>query len=200
MKRRSEIVKVEPRKMRRRGIPHNKFLISKQELKEYKRAALPARKLKFIEEYLIDFNSVRACKAAGYLLDESKILLNNPFVNKEIRKRFEEIRKRSEITILDCISELACIALLDITQIFDMNGNIKPMDQIPENARRAIAGIELQINHRLKTKAVKLKLGNKIEAIKYILMHLGGFEIKNKQDAVNQLAESIENLNKIEII
>ncbi len=158
-------------------------------------------KLKFINEYLLSFNATQAAIAAGYSKEKARLigstLLKNPLVNKELRIILEEQRKRNIVSIERCIEEYACMAFLDPTQLFDRNGDVKPLDEIPENARRAIGGIDIEKHKYRGTIFSKIRMNNKILALEALMKHLGGFEYRSKDDNVSVLADTIHSLSEI---
>ncbi len=86
-----------------------------------------------------------------------------------------------KLTVERVLQEYACLATLDISQAFDAEGNILPIHQIPENVRRALAGVEiaeLNIDNDGKGSVGRLhriKFYDKTKALDSIAKHLGMF-------------------------
>lgn len=109
----------------------------------------PRRKARFITEYIVDCNRTAAVMRAGFTNNPRSArtiawkLLKDPDVRREIDKQLEARQKRTLITADRVLAEMYEIAMADIGEAFDANGNIKPMKDIPEHIRRAMAGIEI---------------------------------------------------------
>jgi hypothetical protein len=60
---------------------------------------LDAKELRFVEEYLVDLNSTRAARAAGYLRgDTGRALLKRPHVRAAVERRMRERRERLKLS------------------------------------------------------------------------------------------------------
>lgn len=104
----------------------------------------------------------------------------------KITARIEELQKaaqkRTEITIDRVLKEIAAIAFVDAYEIWDDEGNMKPISQIPESARRAIVGLEKKVVvGQSVEETLKAKLADKNAALEKLMKHLGGYERDNKQ-------------------
>lgn len=97
------------------------------------------------------------------------------------------IRKASErvefikVTVQRVLEEYSRIAFLDIGDAFEAAGGLKPIHEIPEDIRRAIAGIEV-VNYEEDGdgkgaigKLHKIKLLDKTKALQDLGKHLGMF-------------------------
>lgn len=101
----------------------------------------------FVREYMIDLNGKEAALRAGYSKKNAKVvastLLREQEVVDEINRLMEERAKKVELSAEVILRELLRIATVDISQAFDEMGGLKPLNEIPEDVRRAIAGIEV---------------------------------------------------------
>ena len=60
---------------------------------------LDARELRFVDEYLVDLNSTRAARAAGYLRGNAgRDLLRRPHVRAAVERRMRERRERLKLS------------------------------------------------------------------------------------------------------
>lgn len=136
---------------------------------------------RFVDEFMIDRNATEAAIRAGYsknsagqigcrLLKDGKILT-------EINKRSEEQSIRLQITSDRIIQEYENLALFDPLDLFDDDGNLKALKDIPEHARRAISGLDLIQLKTITTDDVK------IEAI------LKKLKFADKKGALDSLAK-----------
>lgn len=164
-------------------------------------AKLEPKQLRFCEEYLVDLNATAAAIRAGYskktATELGYQLLQKPHIKAKIDDLKLKRSGRTEITADIVLRELLLIAKADIAQFFKEDGSFLPLHQIPEIARRAIAGIEVdelfegfgkdraQIGY---TK--KLKFWDKTRALEMLGRHLKLF-----RDQVDYgLTESLEHI------
>lgn len=99
---------------------------------------------RFIDEYMVDFNGTLASKRSGYALGSAHRLLTNPEIREEIDRRIAERSASTAITVANIECMLRNIAELDILDIFDENGLMRPLVDIPPHARKAIASISIE--------------------------------------------------------
>ena len=108
-------------------------------------AELSKKQLQFCKEYIIDLNATQAAIRAGYskktAQPQSSRLLLNVIIAKEIQRLFNERSERTKITTDMVLKELANIAFLDPGGMYDENGNMYEVSEMPEEIRRAIGGI-----------------------------------------------------------
>lgn len=105
------------------------------------------RHIEFANEYLACGNAARAYqKIFKTNMDNAygagPKLLNHPTVRAIVDEAKLNAHRKLEITAERIIHELACIAFYDIEDIYDDQGNMKPLSEIPEDARRAIVSID----------------------------------------------------------
>ncbi|QJE95977.1 terminase small subunit [Luteolibacter luteus] len=115
--------------------------------KQSKTGTLSPKQLQFCAEYLVDLNATQAAIRAGYSAKTASSIgqenLTKPEIQEEIARLSKEREKRTEITADTVLRELLKIATADIAQAFTEDGRLKPIHEIPEDVRRAIAGIEV---------------------------------------------------------
>lgn len=150
---------------------------------------LTAKQAAFCAEYLIDLNAAQAAIRAGYSEATAKEIgfenLTKPHIQLEVQKLMAERGERTEITADAVLRELLKVARVDIGEAFNDDGGLKSMKDIPENVRRAIAGVDVleefagrgedrvQIGY---TK--KLRFWDKIRALELLGRHLRLFTDK----------------------
>jgi phage terminase small subunit len=123
---------------------------------------LSLRQQNFIAEYLSDPTSYGAAATrAGYSNGDQAgyRLMQNPKVRAEMDRR---IRKRIEKTDIDAewvLKELALLASVDLRQVFDEFGNLKPVQEMSESVAKFVTAIEVAPDgtQRIKT-ADRLKI------------------------------------------
>ena len=85
--------------------------------------------------------------------------------------------KRNEITVDRILQEEKRLSFYDVADIFNENGTIKNIRDIPEDLRRAIAGIQVNeiFGREHRTVKTKIKLADKGRSLERISKHLGMF-------------------------
>lgn len=141
---------------------------------------LPAhyRLQSFAFEYLKDGNATRAARRVGYSAktasQQGSILLRNPKVQRIIAKKLKDADATAERVLL----ELRRLAVVDITQCFDQDQNLKPFAIWTPPQRAALASYEV-----IKKNAAagdgevdivhKVKFWNKNQALELLMKHHG---------------------------
>jgi phage terminase small subunit len=119
--------------------------MTKPKKKAKKAGNLRAR---FVDEFMLDRNATQAAIRAGYSPKTAQVqgsrLLCNAVVLAEINKRGAEQSQRLQITSDRIMQEYERLALLDPLDLFNADGTMKALKDIPEDARRAIAGLEIK--------------------------------------------------------
>lgn len=102
----------------------------------------------FVREYLVDLNATQAVIRAGYKTKYpqqagSENLLK-PVIAAAIKEALGKREKRTEITQDRVLKEISLVAFLDPLDLFAKNGTLLPLKKMPEHARRAIAGLDVE--------------------------------------------------------
>lgn len=159
------------------------------------KAAVSARKAKFVEAYIQNGgNAAQAAIVAGYSAHTAKQqgqrLLTDVDLSKAIAARAEKLAAKYELT-----SDLAARSIFqeltfDPARLFQEDGiTPKTMDQIDEDTRMALSGIE-----RDEKGAVKFRWNGRSQARADLMKHLGMFEKDNTQRgdaAIRALLEAV---------
>jgi phage terminase small subunit len=145
----------------------------------------------FAREYLVDLNARQAAIRAGYSPDSAEVngprLLRNAQVAAEVARLQAERAKRVGLQADEVLAELKRVALVDPGALFAKDGSPRPIHELPEDIRRAVASTEVFLaapeerqlddgTFELKpppAKTVKLKLWDKVKALELSLRHLG---------------------------
>lgn len=144
---------------------------------------LTANQEAFCQAYLIDLNGTNAAIAAGYSEKSARSQASKLLAMPEIQDRIDflnrERQARVQITSDMILLELLKIARTDIGQAFDVNGNMKPINEIPEDVRRAIQAIEVdelfegQGHERTQVGLTKkIKFWDKVKSLELLGKHL----------------------------
>lgn len=146
---------------------------------------------RFCQEYLKDLNATQAAIRAGYSekLYSAEVqgcrLLSNIKVKARINELMDARQKRTEITSDVVLQEILLLAKTDLSRAYDDNGKLLPIKEIPEDIRRAIAGVKVFEEFegfgkdRVKIGEVReLKLWDKPRALELLGKHLKLFTEK----------------------
>lgn len=148
---------------------------------------------RFCNEYLIDLNATRAYKVAYPKTKKEETassngsrMLRNDKVQEYISNKMKEQEKRTEITQDMVIKELARIAFLDIRKLYNASGGLKNIQDIDEEAVKAISSLETLEEYdgyggdrEQIGDTKKVKLLDKVKALELLGKHLGMFNDVN---------------------
>jgi len=150
---------------------------------------------KFVDEYLKDLNGKQAAIRAGYAPKsaESKAsqLLSLIKVQAAVQHQRDKLQAKAEVTQEWVIERYKRLIEFHIDEIYDEEGNLKPLSQIPKNALYAIQSFK---NMKSKSTSTSkqgekttemflqdIKFPNKRETLDSLARHLGMFEKDNAQ-------------------
>lgn len=142
----------------------------------------------FVNEFLIHRNGLRAYKKVYGSISYSAAgvgahdLLKKPKIKAEISAFLKAQGERTKITADRVLKEIGLIAFHDPEEFQDEDGNIRNLRDIPQELRKAIAGIEVSRVKRYTDKetgetteesVVKYKTWDKNAALAKLCKHLG---------------------------
>jgi phage terminase small subunit len=149
---------------------------------------LNARQQRFVLEYQVDQVATQAAIRAGYSAGTAHVqgsrLLSNVKVREAIAKAQAKAAGKAEVSVERVLKEYARIAFLNPQDLYDVDGCLLNVKDMPEDAARAIAGLEEEVIYgsdgegrkldvgRLK----KIRLTGKIPALEGLARHLGMFQ------------------------
>lgn len=115
---------------------------------------LTPKQAQFVIEYLIDLNATQAAIRAGYSESSAGSIgeenLTKPEIAKEIQYQMDARATRTLITADKVLHEMFGLASVDINECFDDNGDMKPLNQMPLNVRKAISSIEIDAIYEMQ--------------------------------------------------
>ena len=99
----------------------------------------------FIAEYPKDLNATQAAKRAGYKWPDKlgPRLLQHPAVAAAIGLLVQERLENAKLTVDRTLEEVRRIAFFDPINVFENNGTVRQIIDIPPEARACIASIEV---------------------------------------------------------
>lgn len=156
----------------------------------------------FCKEYIVDLNASAAARRAKYSEDtatqSASRLMADERIQARVQELFNERAARVELTADMVLRELLKIATIDLALIYDENGKLKNIHDIPEDVRRAIAGIEVdelfEGSGQDKTQTGftnKIKLWDKPKALELLGRHLKLFTDKTEHSGVLTLEQLV---------
>nr|WP_295680334.1 terminase small subunit [uncultured Lachnoclostridium sp.]DAE03935.1 MAG TPA: Terminase small subunit [Myoviridae sp. ct2cn10] len=179
-------------------------------------AKLTAKQEAFVKEYLIDLNATQAAIRAGYSVNRASELgyqlLQKTTVSKAIARAMEDRSKRTGITADMVINELAQIAFANGTDFAKVvekpmivnnsyvmdpdTGQLKtytaveliPTDKLPEDKRKAVAGI------KEGKYGIEVASCDKVKALELLGRHLGMFKDKVEITGLNEEKSKLDGI------
>ena len=165
------------------------------------------RQQRFVDEYLIDLNGKQAAIRAGYTERSAEVtaakLLRNPKVAALVKAAASAQQERTQITADVVLSELLRLARVDLADAYTEDGKLKPVREMPEDLRRAIAGVESdeiwdwvedddgERRRELVGFTRKVKFWDKTRSLELLGKHLKLFTDVVKHEGFDALAESL---------
>jgi phage terminase small subunit len=138
----------------------------------------------FVQEYVSDLipNAAQAAIRAGYSAKCARqighVLLKQPGVKAAIEAAQKAQYKRIHMTKEAVLAGLAEIASVDVRDLFNEDGELLPLKEIPPGVRRAIAGIDVEElfegrgeSRKKVGRARKIKLWDKVRALEMLAKH-----------------------------
>lgn len=117
-------------------------------VKEYDWEGFSDKERLFCYEYPLDKNATKAALRAGYSpRSAAKIgweLLQKPKIRARIDEMMASTYQKLELNRETIIQELMALALSDIGDMFNEDGSLKPLHEIPAATRRAISAIDIE--------------------------------------------------------
>ena len=132
---------------------------------------LTPKQMRFVDEWLIDFNGTQAAIRAGYSEKTAAAtaarLLRNVNIQAEISRRQKDLQRRTEVTQEQVVKELARLAFADASVVC-----VTDFDNLTEDQRAAIQGI------KPTNFGWEIKLCDKLKALELLGRHIGMFNDK----------------------
>jgi len=132
---------------------------------------LTAKRKRFVDEWLIDFNGTQAAIRAGYSEKTAAAtaarLLRNVNIQNEISRRQKDLQRRTEVTQERVVQELARLAFVDASVVC-----VTDFDKLTEDQRAAIQGV------KPTNFGWEIKLCDKLKALELLGRHIGMFNDK----------------------
>jgi hypothetical protein len=147
-------------------------------------AFLTPKQQVFCNEYLVDMNATRAALRAGY---SASTALNGQLMQMRkiklyLQQHMAAATAKAEFTHERVLRELGKIAFGSMTDYFDEQGSLKPMQEITADAKAALWSVTVSEGGEGAKPGkglVKLRMYNKLAALDKIAKHIGFYEAEN---------------------
>lgn len=148
---------------------------------------LTPRQQRFVDEYLVDLNASQAAIRAGYSQKTAGVighqLLKKTLISAAISAGKAERSQKTQIDAKWLIERLAAEATADVADLYDDEGNLKPIRQWPMVWRQGlVSGMDVERlrsrnreddgDKREGTTLVKLKLSDRTKRLELIGKHI----------------------------
>ena len=147
-------------------------------------ANLTPKQQRFVEEYLIDLNATQAAIRAGYSEKTAKEIGSENLTKPNIAKAIPEAQnKRTEQTQIDSayvLKRLVEIDQMDVLDIMDDDGNVKPLRDWPKIWRQYISNIETISMDDGEGWLKKIKWPDKVKNLELLGKHVSVGAFKDK--------------------
>jgi phage terminase small subunit len=166
---------------------------------------------RFCQEYLVDFNATKAATRAGYSKKTAHSIgsenLTKPEIQKRLAELFEQTGEKLGITRERTMREIGRLAFTDIRQFYTVDGALKNITDLDDDAAAALAGVEVmeeKVSDPDADEVVvagqvkKIKIYDKTKALEMLAKHFKIYDdapvINNQFDLSKLSAEDLKAL------
>lgn len=172
-----------------------------------RKPGLNPKQEKFCREYVVDLNARAAAIRAGYKESDAGPaackLLKLPHVKALIAELKGKQFKRLELSADNVLQELSKVGFVDPAGLFNLDGVMLPVHEIPEDIRRAISSFEVETLYagigaaRVEVgRVMKVKFWSKSHALdtlgKHFKLWVEQLEIRGRVDVADALRKARE--------
>lgn len=175
---------------------------------------ITAKQRRFAEEYVVDLNATQAAKRAGYSENSAHVqgprLLDNADIQAAILDMRADRSKRTGIDAAWLLNRLADEAEADVADLYDDNGNLKPVKEWPKIWRQGlVAGLDVEMVKAGGSDPdagmsiiKKIRLSDRVKRLELIGKHIGvkAFEetvrVKGLEGLGERLARAAQRINE----
>jgi phage terminase small subunit len=182
-----------------------KKTVAKEPAKRYPEAPLSLKQIAFVDEYMKDRNATQAAIRADYSEKTARQigcrLLTNVHIRAEVAKRTEEYTRTAGLTAQWALERIKRIADADLRKCFDDKGNLLDATEWPDDVAGAIAGMDVTeefsgtgSGRALTGYTKKIKLWDKLGALRIILEYLKAIPVAPAQGSVTNVQVNVDKL------
>ncbi len=147
----------------------------------------------FVKGFLIDLNATQAAIRAGYSKKRADAigydLLRNTEVQTAIQAAMNKRSAKIEITADRVLEEIANMAFVNIQDLYDENGILKPINELPRHVAAGIQSVKVNLTEACAVQEVKL--WDKKGALELLGKHLRLFADRLELDVSDNLADKL---------
>lgn len=170
--------------------------------------ALTPKQQLFCDEYLIDLNATQAAIRAGYSAKTASSigeqLLRKLEIQSVLQERMKERQERTRVNADYVLKRLAQIDEMDVADILNDDGSLKPVKEWPKVWRQYISGLEVSEmfvgggeERQLIGLLKKIKWPDKLRNLELLgkHSHVGAFSETIQHQFVNEKGEPVTGIN-----
>jgi hypothetical protein len=147
------------------------------------------RRARFAREYVArGLNKISAANVVGYAFTTAHTLIHSPGPVKDaIHWLIKEEAERLNVNPSKVLTELALVAFQDPRNLFDEQGTLKAINDLPWYVARTISSMEVSTHiaedGTSTTHVAKIKFNDKLTALNTLARHLNMFDADNQSKA-----------------
>lgn len=166
---------------------------------------LTPKQTRFVAEYLVDLNATQAAIRAGYsektANEQGARLLANASVAALVAEKTQVRLEKTDLTADRVLEEMRRLAFSDVRNLFDAEGNIKPLHELSAEDAACIAGLEVVIKNAKAGDGVtdtvhKIKIWDKTRTLEMLGKHFALLVERVHHTAEDQLIEALKSGRK----
>ncbi len=155
---------------------------------------------RFCQSYIIHLNLRKATEDAGYKPPDRRNgfeIFQRERVQNRIQELMDKRSERTQIAADNVLNELAKIGFSDLSKAFDENGNLKHVQDIPEDTLSAISNVKVttQKDGEEVLYVKEIKFWDKMAALEKIGKHLKLFTEKHEHTGKDGGPIQVESLS-----
>ena len=116
-------------------------------MKKKAKPPLNAKQARFVAEYRIDLNKTQAAIRAGYSKRTAgsigEELLRKPEIAAAVAQQTQAQMEKAELTASRTLEEMRRLAFSNVRELFDENGDLRPIQTLTREQAACIASIEV---------------------------------------------------------
>lgn len=163
----------------------------------------------FVAEYLVDLNATQAAIRAGYSAktasSQGERLLRNVEIASAIEKARDARLERTEVTADYVLRRLVQIDQMDVADILNEHGGVKPIQDWPPVWRQFVSGMEVSDlfegygdEREMVGLLKKIKWPDKLRNLELLGKHIAVGAFKEKHEHTGKDGGPIETVTRVE--
>lgn len=170
---------------------------------------LTPKQSKFVAEYLANgMNATKAAISAGYSEKGAEVtgsqLLRNPKVKAKVEGKVTKVMDKLDLSAEKTLEYVARLAFFDPKDLFEDDGSLKMIGDIPAHTRSVIAGLEVseifdgsqgEQKHAIGLMK-KVKLSDRRGALDMLMRYHSLYKDKVEVNVSEELASALSNARK----